>query len=104
MLYDTECWVVKNQHENQVSVVEMKMLCWMSDILEGMRFRITPLKRVRVTPIVEKVIENRLKWFEHVERGVGDVVVQRVDHMKESKIKRGRGRPIKTLRETIGKY
>jgi hypothetical protein len=29
MLYGTECWAVKNQHENQVSVAEM-MLCWMS--------------------------------------------------------------------------
>jgi len=30
MLYGTECWAVKNQHENQVSVAEMRMLRWMS--------------------------------------------------------------------------
>jgi len=28
MLYETECWAVKNQHENKVSATEMKMLCW----------------------------------------------------------------------------
>jgi len=30
LLYGTECWAVKSQHENQVSVTEMRMLCWMS--------------------------------------------------------------------------
>jgi len=31
LLYGTECWAVKSQHENQVSVAEMRMLCWMND-------------------------------------------------------------------------
>ena len=30
LLYGTECWAVKSQHENQVSVAEMRMLRWMS--------------------------------------------------------------------------
>ena len=30
VMYGTECWTVKSQHENQVSVAEMRMLCWMS--------------------------------------------------------------------------
>jgi len=29
MLYGMECWVVKNQHENKISVAEMRMLHWM---------------------------------------------------------------------------
>jgi len=29
-LSGTECWAVKSQHENQVSVAEMRMLRWMS--------------------------------------------------------------------------
>lgn len=27
---------------------------------------ITPLERVEVAPIVEKIVENKLRWFEHV--------------------------------------
>lgn len=27
MLYETKCWSVKNQHENKLSVIEIKMLC-----------------------------------------------------------------------------
>ena len=82
-------------------------------------------ERVGVTPIVEKLVENRLRWFGHVERRHQislqlilvnlsfsidlyikfhvDVVVRRVDQMEESHFKRGRGRPKKIIRETIMK-
>ena len=63
----------------------------------------TPLERVGVAPIVEKLVENRLRWLEHVERRLVDAVVRRVDEMEESQVKRGRWRPKKTIRETIRK-
>jgi len=58
---------------------------------------------VRVAPIGEKLVENRLRWFGHVERRPINVVVRRVDQMEESQVKRGRGRPKKTIREAIRK-
>ena len=36
-------------------------------------------ERVGVAPIVEKMVENRLRWFEHVEIRPVDYVVRRVD-------------------------
>jgi len=42
----------------------------------------TPLERVGVAPIVEKLVENRLRWLEHVERRPVDAVVRRVDEME----------------------
>jgi len=60
----------------------------------------TPLERVGVAPIVEKLVENRLRWFKHVERRPVDAVVRRVDQIEKSHVKRGRGRPKKTIRET----
>jgi len=50
-----------------------------------------------------KSVFNRLRWFGHVERRPVDAVVKRVDQMEESQVKRGRGRPRKTIRETIRK-
>jgi hypothetical protein len=54
--------------------------------------------------IVEKMVETRLRWFAHVERRPVDFVVIRVDHMEGSQITRDRGRPRKTIGETITKY
>jgi len=38
-----------------------------------------------------------------VERRPVDAIVRRVDQMEESQVKRGRGRPRKTIKETIRK-
>jgi len=61
-------------------------------------------ERVGVAPIAAKLVENRLRLFRHAERRPIDTVVRRVDQMEESQVKRGRGRPKKTIRETIRKY
>jgi len=42
VLYGTECWVVKSQNENQVSVAEMKMLHLMSGKTRHDRIGMTP--------------------------------------------------------------
>jgi hypothetical protein len=58
---------------------------------------------IGVTPIVEKMVETRLRWFRHVERRLVDYVVRRVDQMESSQITRGRGRPGKIIRQNIEK-
>ncbi|KAH1238778.1 LINE-1 retrotransposable element ORF2 protein [Glycine max] len=60
-------------------------------------------ERVGVAPIVENMVENRLRWFGHVERRPVDSVVRRVDQMERRQTIRGRGRPKKTIREVIKK-
>jgi len=91
LLYGTECWAVKSQHENQVSVAEMRMLHYMSGKTRHDRIRNDTIReRVRVAPIVEKLVENRLRLFGHVERRPVDVVVRRVDQMEDSQVERGR--------------
>jgi hypothetical protein len=82
----------------------MRMLRWMSGKTRQDRIRNDTIReRVGVAPIVEKLIENRLRWFGHVERIPVDAVVRRVDQMEESQVRRGRGRPKKNIRETIRK-
>lgn len=66
-------------------------------------FKKTSLKRVGVVATVEKMIQNKFRWFGHVKRRPIDVVVQRVDKMEESRIRIGRGIPRKTKRESIRK-
>ncbi|KAL5184284.1 Nicotinate phosphoribosyltransferase 1 [Glycine soja] len=100
ILYGTECWAVKSQHENKVGVAEMRMLRWMCDKTRQDKIRNEAIReRVGVAPIVEKMVENRLRWFGHVERRPVDSVVRRVDQMERRQTIRGRGRPKKTIRE-----
>ncbi|RZC11806.1 Solanesyl diphosphate synthase 3, chloroplastic/mitochondrial [Glycine soja] len=104
ILYGTECWAVKSQHETKVGVAEMRMLRWMCGKTRQDKIRNGVIReRVGVAPIVEKMVENRLRWFGHVERRPVDSVVRRVDQMERRQTIRGRGRPKKTIREVIKK-
>ncbi|KAL5134644.1 hypothetical protein HKD37_03G007756 [Glycine soja] len=104
ILYGTECWAVKSQHENKVGVAEMRMLRWMCGKTRQDKIRNEAIReRVGVAPIVEKMVENRLRWFGHVERRPVDSVVRRVDQTERRQTIRGRGRPKKTIREVIKK-
>ncbi|RZC05226.1 Protein RER1B isoform E [Glycine soja] len=63
ILYGTECWTVKSQHENKVGVTEMRMLRWMCGKTRQDKIRNEAIReRVGVAPIVEKMVENRLRY------------------------------------------
>jgi len=44
MLYAMECWAVKNQHKNKISVAKMRMLCLICGETRRYRIRNTILK------------------------------------------------------------
>ncbi|KAH1225684.1 hypothetical protein GmHk_11G032522 [Glycine max] len=90
ILYGTECWAVKSQHETKVGVAEMRMLWWMCGKTRQDKIRNGDIReRVGVAPIVEKMVENRLRWFGHVERRPVDSVVRIVDQMERRQTIRG---------------
>ena len=61
MLYGTECWAVKKQHEAKMSVAEMRMLRWMCGKTRKDRIRNVNIRSmVGVAPIEDKMRENRL--------------------------------------------
>ncbi|KAH1227434.1 Myosin-11 [Glycine max] len=96
--------LIEKVNENKVGVAEMRMLRWMCGKTRQDKIRNGAIReRVGVTPIVEKMVENRLRWFGHVERKPVDSVVRRVDQMERRQTIRGRGRPKKTIREIIKK-
>ncbi|KAH1188137.1 hypothetical protein GmHk_U059979 [Glycine max] len=103
VLSDCECWAVKSQHETKVGVAEMRMLRWMCGKTRQDKIRNGAIRERVGAPIVEKMVENRLRWFGHVERRPVDSVVRRVDQMERRQTIRGRGRPKKTIREVIKK-
>ena len=56
---------------------------------------------VGVVPIVEKMVEVCFRGFVHVRGRWVKALVRRVDWMEGSLTTRGRGRPRKTIGETI---
>ncbi|RXH73982.1 hypothetical protein DVH24_016804 [Malus domestica] len=83
MLYGIECWAVKHQHVHKMGVAEMRMLRW--------RCGLTRKDKIRN------------EWVGHVQRRPIDAPVRRCDYGTEVQGRRGRGRPRKTLEETLRK-
>ena len=54
-------------------------------------------------PIVEKMVESCLRWFDHVWRTPVEAQVKSVDQMEGSPIATSRGRPTKIIGKTIKK-
>ena len=103
MLYGSECWGTNYAHEQKMRVAEMRMLRWMSGHTRLDKIRNEYIRnKVGVAPIDEKMRETRLRWYGHVRRRPLDAPVRRVEHREQlDQIKRGRGRPKKTWKETI---
>ena len=102
MLYGSECWALKGQQEQKMGVAEMRMLRWMSGHTRKDKLRNGYIRgKVGVAPIEEKMTETRLRWFGHVQRRPLEASVRKVDQIVFSPIRKGRGRPKRTLGEVI---
>ena len=58
-------------------------------------------ERVGVAPIEEKLIQHRLRWFEHVQRRPPEAPVRSGVLKRIDKVKRGRGRSKLTWEESV---
>ncbi|KAL6504546.1 hypothetical protein OROGR_026469 [Orobanche gracilis] len=97
LLYDTECWAVKQCHVQKMNVAEMRMLRWMCGHTKKDRLRNEVIReKVRVASIEDKMMENRLRWFGHVRRRPVDAPVRRLESWRTINTVKGRGRPKKT--------
>lgn len=69
----------------------MVMLCLMFDKIIWYNIQNENIwESVGVTPTIENMMENKLRWFKFVERRSVDCIVRIVDQMESSKITRER--------------
>jgi hypothetical protein len=69
MLYEAECWPTKRRHVQQLSVAEMRMLRWICSHTRRDRVQKDDIReRLGVAPVEEKVMQHRLRWFEHMQQ------------------------------------
>ncbi|XP_059047430.1 uncharacterized protein LOC131842881 [Achroia grisella] len=93
MTYGSECWALKKHQEQKLNVAEMRMLRWaggitMVDHIKNIHVR----GRFKVTPIQEKILESRLRWYGHVMRRPSDHMTRTVLDISTQPRRRGRPR------------
>ena len=59
--------------------------------------------KIRVVPIDEKMRENRLRWFSHVQMRVINALIRKNEFIQVERIKKDRGRPKISLVEIVNK-
>jgi hypothetical protein len=68
MMYDVECWATIGQHIQNMSVAEMRMLCWIYDHIRKNRIRNDDIRnKLGVAPIQKKLVQHPLRWFGHIQ-------------------------------------
>ena len=94
MLYGTECWTIKKKHVQQMNVAEMRMLRWMCNKTRIDRIRnVHFLSHFGIAPIEDKIRENCVRWFGHIERRPTTTLIRKVSFINEEDFRRKRGRP-----------
>jgi hypothetical protein len=62
MLYGVECWPTKKRHVQQLSITEMRMLCWICGHTRMDQVRNDDIRdRLGVAPIEEKLVQHWLR-------------------------------------------
>ena len=100
MLYGAECWPTKIRHVQQLSVAKIRILRWICGHTRMDRVR-NERDRLWVALIEEKLVQHRLRWFGHVQRRPSETPVHCGVLSRDINVRRGRGRPKLTWRESI---
>lgn len=61
-------------------------------------------ENIEITPIIKKIVENKQRWYLHVDRKFVNFVVKRVNYNEGNQTDRGRGKFRKNIREYYKRY
>jgi hypothetical protein len=97
-------WAIKGQQLQKMSVAKMWMLCWICGHTRRDRIRNDDIRdKLGVTPIQEKLIQHRLRWFGHIQWRSLEAPIRSGILICPENTRRGRCRPRLAWEETIKK-
>jgi len=103
MLYGSETWPLKVEHEAKLESTEMRMVRWMCGVSLQERKTSNELRsRFGIESIVDVVRRNRLRWFGHVQRKSEDDWIRKCTVL-EVEGRKPKGRPKKTWMDGVKK-
>ena len=93
-LYGSECWTMRKQDEKRILTAEMSWLRKIAGISRLQKIRNDDIRQALgiQTTLLDKVVQQRLRWFGHVERMPVDLTPHNVLHARVEG-KRNKGRP-----------
>jgi hypothetical protein len=102
MLYGAECWPTKRRYVQQLSVAEMRILRWICGHTRRDQVRNDDIREsLGVTPVEEKLVQHRLRWFEYMQRRPAEAPIRNGVIRQTDNKKRDRGRPNLTWKESV---
>jgi hypothetical protein len=97
LLYDRETWTIKTRDARRITAAEMKYMrrtagYTRTDYKTNTQFA----KELKITPILDKLLEYKRKWIQHVNR-MPPNILPRVMKYYSPTGRRKHGRPLKRL-------
>jgi len=100
LLYGSETWTIKARDARRITAAEMKYMrrtavyTW-TDYKTNTQIT----KELKITPILDKLLEYKRKWIQHVNRMPRNRLPKAVKHYSPIG-RRNHGRPLKKLLDT----
>lgn len=92
LLYEVECWPLKNLHVQKMNVAQMYTLDGCVSILRVIKLEMWLLGRRWECPLWQTDELSKLRWFEHVQRRCTIAPVRRCERLAVGDTPRGRSR------------
>jgi hypothetical protein len=96
LLYDSEMWAIKVRDANRITAAEMKYMRTAGYIQTDYKTNTQIAKELEITPILDKLLEYKRNWIQHVNRMPHNRLPRVMKHYSPTG-RRNHGRPMKRL-------
>jgi hypothetical protein len=96
-LYGSETWTIKGKDAGRITAAEMKYMRRTAGYtLDRLQNKYTNCKGLKVTPILDKLLDYKRNWIQHVNRMPHNRLPRIMKHYFPTG-RRNHGRPLKRL-------
>ena len=100
LLYGSETWTVEARDGRRITAAEMKYMRRTAGYTwSDYKTNLHNAKELEITPVLEKLLEYKRNWTQHVNRMPRDRLPRIMKHYSPTG-RRNRGRPLKRLLDT----
>jgi len=100
LLYDSETWTIETSDARRITAAEMKyMRRTAGSTWTNYKTSAQIAKELKITPILDKLLEYKRSWIQHVNRMPRNRLPRVIKHYSSTG-RRNHGRPLKRLLDT----